>query len=70
MILADLQFSVAVAEMEAVAEAVAPHLAFGTLAGFHPFAVAVKLESVLPDVPEAVLIDISLMVVGSYAEAA
>ena len=56
--------------MEAVAEAVAPHLAVRALTGFHPFAVAIKLKTVLPDIPEAVFIDVSLMIVGADAEAA
>ena len=62
--------AVAVAEVEAVAEAIAPHLAVGTLPGLHPFPVAIDLELVLPHVPKAVLVDVALMVVGTDAEAA
>ena len=61
--------SVAVAEVHAVAEAIAPHLAVGTLAGLHPFPVTIHLKLVLPNIPKVVLIDISLMVVGTDAEA-
>ena len=56
--------------MEAVAKAVAPHLAVCALTGFHPFAVAIFFKSVLPDIPETVFIDVSLMIVGADAEAA
>ena len=70
MILAYLEFAVAVAEVEAVAEAVAPHLAVGALVGLHPFAVSIDLEFVLPHLPETVLIDVALVVIAAYAEAA
>ena len=70
MVLADLQFAVAVAKVHPVAQAVAPHLAVGALVGLHPFAVAIDLELVLPHFPEAILIDIALVVVAAYAEAA
>ena len=69
MILTDLQFTIPVAEMHAVALAIAPHLAMLTLVGLHPFSVAVDLEFVLPNVPKTVLVDIALMVVATNAEA-
>ena len=56
--------------MHAVALTIPPHLAFGTLVGLHPFAVAVDLKLVLPNVPKAVLIDIALVVVAADAKAA
>ena len=55
--------------MEAVAEAVAPHLAVGAVVGFHPFTVAVDVEFVLPHVPEAVVVYVALMVVAANTEA-
>ncbi len=70
VILADLELAVTVAKMESVALAVAPHFAMGALVGLHPFAVAIFLVAVLPDFPEAVLVDIALMIVASDAEAA
>jgi hypothetical protein len=36
VVLTDLQFPVAIAEVHAVAQAIAPHLAVGALAGLHP----------------------------------
>ena len=56
--------------MEAVSETVAPHLAVGAVVGFHPFAVAIFFEPVLPHIPETVFIDVSLMIVAADAEAA
>ena len=69
MVLANLQLPVTVAQMHAVALAIAPHLAMLTLVGLHPFSVAVDLEFVLPNVPKTVLVDIALMVVAADAEA-
>lgn len=56
--------------MEAVALAVTPHLAITALVLFHPFSVAVDLVVVLPYVPEAVFVNVALMVVASDAETA
>ena len=70
MVLANLQLPVAIAEVETVALAIAPHLATGALVGLHPFTVAVDLELVLPNVPEAVLINVALMIVAADAETA
>lgn len=69
IVLTDFQMSVAIAQMEAVALTVTPHLAFGASLGFHPFSVAVNLEAVLPYLPEAVMIDVALMIVTSDAQA-
>lgn len=69
-VLTYLQLPVAIPEMHAVAETIAPHLAVGAVACFHPFAVTILFKSVLPDVPEAVLVYVSLMVVVADAEAA
>ena len=69
MVLANLQLPVTIAEVHAVALAIAPHLAMLALVGLHPFPVAVNLEFVLPNVPKTVLVDIALMVVAADAEA-
>lgn len=61
------QASVADAQVHAVALAVAPVVAVGTRAGLHPGAVAVRGKAVLPHVPEVVLIDVALAVVGADA---
>ena len=70
MILTDLQFSIAVAEVHAIALAIAPHLAMLTLVGLHPFPVAVDLKFILPNVPEIVLVDIALMIIAADTETA
>ena len=41
----------------------------GTLVGFHPPAVTVFLELVLPDLPEAVAVDVALVVIAADAQA-
>ena len=70
VVLTNLQFPVAIAKVHTVAQAIAPHLAVGALAGLHPLMVAVDLELVLPHVPETVLIDVALVIVAADAEAA
>ena len=62
--------AVAVAKMHAVALAIAPHLAVGTWASLHPFPVAIYLKLVLPHLPEAVLVNVALVVVVTDAQAA
>ena len=69
MILADLKLAIAVAKMESVALAVAPHFAMGAIVSLHPATVSIDLEFVLPYLPEAILVDVALMVVATYAEA-
>ena len=56
--------------MHTAALAVLPHLAVGALSLLCPFAVAKPLEAVLPHIPEAITIDISLRKVGSHTCAA
>ena len=70
MILTDLQSAFAVAQMHAIAETIAPHLTFGTVASAHPFAVAIFFEFVLPYSPEAIVVDVSLVIVAADAQAA
>ena len=59
-----------VVEVHAVALAVLPHLAVGTLALLRPCAVTELLEAVLSHVPEAILIYITLREVGTYRRTA
>ena len=49
--------------------AVTPDLALGTFIGFHPFAVTIRLEAILPYIPEIILVYIALMVVTANAKA-
>lgn len=57
------------AQVEAVALAVAEHVAVGADACFHPAVVAVLLIAVLPYVPEVVGVNVALGVVGADARA-
>jgi len=68
---AEDEFAVIAAEVHATAEAVAPPLTVGAfrIGGLHPGAVAVRLETVLPDVDEVVCIDVALIIIGPYAAA-
>lgn len=56
-----------VAQVEAVAVAVAEETARGAVVGAFPFIGAVGLVAVLPDIPELVLVDVALMVAGTDA---
>ena len=53
--------------MHAIALAILPHLAVGTFALLGPCAVAELLKTVLPHIPEVILVDITLCEVGPYA---
>lgn len=59
-----------VAQMHSAAQTESEHTAVGALFGACPLAVAEGLESVLPHIPEAVGVDIPLMIIGSDAGAA
>lgn len=63
------QFAFFVAQVHAVAPAIAEIVARGTFAGAHPFAVAVGEEAVFPYIHKFVLIDVALMIVGADAGA-
>ena len=56
-----------VAQVKAVAVTVAEETALGAVAGALPGVGAVGLVAVLPDVPELVLVDVALMIVGTDA---
>ena len=59
-----------VPQMHGAALAVPPGFAVRALPRLHPAAVAVGLESVLPHIPEIIIVDVALMVVAAYAQAA
>ena len=63
------QFAFPVAQVHAVAPAIAEIVARGTFACAHPFAVAVGKEAVFPYVHELVLIDVALVIIGADAGA-
>ena len=56
--------------MKTISETITPHFAAFAFVNFHPLSVAVFFKFVLPNLPEAVVIDISLMVVAADAQAA
>ena len=66
VVVAGQQVAVVVVEVEAGAFAVAPHLAVFALAFAGPTAVAHQLEAVLPDIPEVVPVNVSLVHVAAY----
>ena len=61
---------VIVVEVHTVALAVLPHLASGALTPHHPCVVAEPLESVLPHIPEVILIYTAMREVCAHACAA
>ena len=61
MIMANQKFAFFVVEMHAVAAAVAEHLAVGADALAGPAAVAVHFETIVPDRPEIVFVDVALV---------
>ena len=58
------------AQVHCTALTVAPDLAVCAFAGLHPFAVPVQFEAVLPQIPEIIGMDIALIVITAYAQAA
>ena len=56
--------------MHCAALAVTPDLAFAAFIGLHPTVVAVEFKAVLPDLPEIIIMYVSLMIVTAYAQAA
>ena len=65
--MAEKELAIAVAQVHTVATAVAEIAARGTLSALHPLAVAVWVVAVFPHVHEVVLVDVALIVVGTYA---
>ena len=65
--MADFQLTFIIAQMKAVAMAVAEEAARGAVAGAFPFVGAVGLVAVLPYIPELVFVDVALMVAGADA---
>ena len=61
--------AIVIAQMEAITLTIAEHVALGTLALPHPLAVPIQFETVVPHIPEAVAIDVSLVIVAAYAQA-
>ena len=63
--MAEEKFAVGVAEVHAVAFAVFPDFTGGALVFMHPGAVPEGLEACVPDFHEVILVDVSLMIIGS-----
>ena len=64
------QSSVIIPQVHAIALAPSPYFAEAARAGFHPFMVAIPLETVFPYFGEIILKDVALMVFRAYAETA
>ena len=56
--------------MQSVAFAVAPVAAVLTRVALHPLTMAVLLVTVFPNIHEVVIVNVSLMIVTAYAQAA
>ena len=61
------EIALIITKMHTAALTVSEVFTLGTLTLPHPFTVTVRLETVLPDVHEIILIDIALMIVGTDA---
>ena len=64
--IAHQQIAFVVAQVHTITLAVAEHIAVGTLAVAHPFAVAEWLKSVLPYIPKVILVDVALIKVATH----
>ena len=67
--MAENKLAVFVAQVHAVAAAVAEPFAVGTFILAHPLAVTIRTELIFPDVHEIILVDISLVIIRSDARA-
>lgn len=65
--MAEQQIAVFVAQMHAVASAIAEKFALGAITLAHPFAVAIRGEAVGPYFPEIVAVYVALLIVGADA---
>ena len=63
--MAKQEISFAIAEVHAVALTITKILTVGTVACPHPFPMAVGGIAVLPDIHKVILVDVTLMVVGT-----
>ncbi len=63
------QIAVLVAQVHAVAPAIAEEFALSAIALAHPFAVAIRSEAACPHIPEIVAVYVALPIVGANARA-
>lgn len=70
VVVAEEEFFLLVVKVHAGAFAIAPYFAMLALSFFHPLAVAVWVEFFVPDVPEVVAVDVSLVEIGADGGAA
>ena len=61
------QMPVSITQVHAVALAIAEVFAILALAVAHPFAIAIGCIAVLPNLHKVILVDVTLVVVGTYA---
>ena len=67
--MAEQQPTFVVAQVQAVSFAVTPVATVFAVACLHPVVVAMRLEAMLPDIHEVVLVDVALLVVRTDAGA-
>ena len=67
--MAENQLAVFVAQVHAVAAAVAEPFAVGAFILAHPLTVTIRTKLIFPDIHEIILVDISLMIIRSDARA-
>ena len=67
--MAEQQFALIVPEVHATSFAVAPVFAAFAIVRFHPFVIAMRLETMLPDIHEVVFVDASLPIIRPDARA-
>ena len=61
-VIAGQYLALTVTQVHGTALAVSPYLAVAALVFLHPLAVAVEFETVLPQIPEIICMDIALIV--------
>ena len=66
VVVTDEQVAIVIVEVQAVAFAVVPRLAAGTLTFTCPTAVTHNLETVLPYIPEVIAVDVALIHVAAH----
>ena len=64
---AEEQLALLVTEMHTATLAIAEEVTLGTLLLAHPLPITIRLEALVPHLPEAILVDIALMIVGTDA---
>ena len=67
MIMAHQQVAIIITEVHPIPLAIAEHLALFTITLLCPFTLAINLETIVPNLPETVFVDIPLIIIGANA---